>query len=238
MKWKIWIPFILLLAFCFGCGAPPGVNEDGGANEGMKAQMQQSSSPYKVRGAEEDQTERSIFPHANDHHLGVRRYDIGRTEEPGTRLPRDLKLSYGYAAHTDRDPELANPGFDTRLYIDRDVLAEGISQIVVSLPEVQQATVLVTDQDCIVIYHPYDSDDSSVQEKVELSAFGATPRWYHVYATANPEAEKNIKELIEVQVDQKFNDEKFNKGIEEIKTHNLGAPLVTQYHTRGSDGGS
>lgn len=236
MKWKFWIPFILLLALAVGCGAPPGVNEDGGANEGIKPEMERYSSPYKMRGFEEDQTERSIFPHANDHNLGVRRYDIGRTREPGTQIPRDQRPTYGYSEHTDRDPELSNLGFATHLYIDRDILAEGISQIVVSLPEVHQATVVVTDEDCIVLYDPYDEEDTSVQEKVELSAYGATPRWYHVSATDNPEAEQQIKQLIERHVDQKFSEAQFKEELEDIKTQLIGSPIVTQYHTREAHG--
>lgn len=152
-------------------------------------------SIYKNEGQENpDQrtdTERSVFPFAFDRDMGMNRdYALQNGREPGTSMGQ---IPYGYSERSATDPVTVQNGYGGNMYIDRQVLADGIAQLVCGLQGVERASVIVTDKECIIGYS--SPNGTEVEEHVQLTGQSVTPRWFDVYATDDIELVERIKEV-------------------------------------------
>lgn len=87
---------------------------------------------------------------------------------------------YGWASYSKRDMNIQQAN---TFYVDRNVLARAISTVVTSVPGIDRASVLVTDED-IFIGVPGVTDVATLN-KAKLSAWSMSPRWYKIYITGN-----------------------------------------------------
>lgn len=182
---------IFLASACQG-GTPQGLDHEGGAHKGIEGKGATSIYQNQQPNGDEAAPERSIFPLAMDRDLGMNRdFDLGGTGKPGTRMGRD-QIPYGYDEHSSRDPEVIQQGYGAQSYIDRQVLADILSQIVVGLQNVDHAAVIVTDDECIIGYQGAQ-DAQNLQEQVEKAGLSVTPRWFKVYATDDIQLVQSIR---------------------------------------------
>ncbi|MCJ7840316.1 YhcN/YlaJ family sporulation lipoprotein [Lederbergia sp. NSJ-179] len=83
-------------------------------------------------------------------------------------------------------------------WMDREQAAHNISQLLVVLPNVQDASVIVTDEEVLVAYNT-DADDEKARfetaDQVKKSVMGAVPRWYHVYVTDDPKLRQDVENI-------------------------------------------
>lgn len=113
-----------------------------------------------------------------------------------------------------------NSGTTATEWMDREKVALAISQTLVSLPNVHDASVVVTDEEVLVAYTTDQEDEKSrfeVADQVKIATIGLLPRWYHVYitddeairqdvinigsmATNSPSRERNIEMVIEEMI--------------------------------------
>jgi hypothetical protein len=208
---KKWTGLVLCscLVFATGCQtvAPQGLDHNGGAHEGIEGKG--ATSIYQNRtspNGDEDAPERSIFPLGLDRDLGMNRdFGLGGTGEPGTRMGRD-QIPYGYDEHSARDAEVIQQGYGAQSYIDRQVLADSLSQIVVGLQNVDHAAVIITDDECIIGYQGAQNNQN-LQEQVEKAGLSITPRWFKVYATDNIQLVQSIRDISSQQGNQHREDQ-------------------------------
>lgn len=83
----------------------------------------------------------------------------------------------------------------SRVYIDRDALAQAVGQVVCSVPGIDNATVLVTDEEIFVGVKTSDKDDRSATVKARNSALSIAPRYYKVYLTDDPNMTKELSHV-------------------------------------------
>nr|WP_202080323.1 YhcN/YlaJ family sporulation lipoprotein [Caldalkalibacillus salinus] len=135
-----------------------------------------AQSIYRNRqgqGANYDAPERSIFPLAQQQQQSGTDQSarLRDGDSPGTRTGRD-QMPYGYAESSVNDPFAAQAGYGAQSYIDRQVLADTISQVIVGLPQVDDASVLVTDQNCIIGYRPNENAQNMGQQNGQNAGAG------------------------------------------------------------------
>jgi|GEM_PF-5074142 len=167
-------------------------DSDAAGNKGI-VQGKGYTSLYKdrINGESNDRGGR-IFGFDRD--LGTTRdYDLGKTWTPGTRIPQD-HIPYGYASHAEDDADVIYQGYGANMYIDRQVIAEAVTQIVVGLQDVQAATAVVADDTCVIAYTG-QGDQERLQEQVWKSGLSVTPRWFKVYTTNDPQMVQRLKNL-------------------------------------------
>jgi hypothetical protein len=183
---------VFLASACQGI-TPQGINDDGGSHEGIEGKGATSIYQNQQPNGDEATAERSIFPLAMDRDLGMNRdFDLGGTGKPGTRMGRD-QIQFGYDEHSAKDPEVIQQGYGAQSYIDRQVLADILSQIVVGLQNVDHAAVIVTDDECIIGYQGVQ-DAQNLQDQVEKAGLSVTPRWFKVYATDDIKLVQSIRD--------------------------------------------
>ncbi|QOS97773.1 YhcN/YlaJ family sporulation lipoprotein [Brevibacterium sp. JNUCC-42] len=83
----------------------------------------------------------------------------------------------------------------SRVYIDRDALAQSVGQVVSSVPGIENATVLVTDEEIFVGVKVSDKDTRSATVKARNSALSIAPRYYKVYLTNDPKMSKELSHV-------------------------------------------
>ncbi|MBO0992058.1 YhcN/YlaJ family sporulation lipoprotein [Bacillus sp. SD088] len=98
-----------------------------------------------------------------------------------------------------KNPTPANQN-DTKTiqWMDREKAALHISEILVVLPHVSDASVIVTDQEVLVAYTT-DADDEKgrfeIADQVKKSVLNYVPRWYHVYVTDDPTLRQDVENI-------------------------------------------
>lgn len=205
---------VLLLVGCQPTAGELGLDHEGGAHQGIQGKNATSIYRNAQPNRDTDAPERAVFPLAFDRDLGMNRdFDLGRTPEQGTRMGRD-QMPYGYVEHSADEPEVINDGYGANMYIDRQVLADGVAQIVVGLQNVEHAAVIITDDECIIGFQG-TQDHEELREQVELSGLSVTPRWFKVYATSDIQLIRGIKNLSNFQ-DAQHTEEQIDRQIEQI----------------------
>lgn len=184
----------------------------GGAHEGPKGKA------YRSLYRDADQNERGIRPFGQrlfglDRDSGLRDHrfdgslDSRRMQEEQPGLSRAL----GFSESTTRNDQSNFQSYGTQAYIDRQLLAETVAQVIAGLPDVDSATVLVTDEECLIGYTT-ERNGKETKEQVELSALSATPRWYKVYSTADPGLTEHIRQIAQ-QYTQNYDAKNFHNEV-------------------------
>ncbi len=83
-----------------------------------------------------------------------------------------------------------------KVYVDRPILAKYIAQLVTVLPNVKDATALVTDDHVFIgVRTKNGKPDAKVRKEAKRTAEAVTPRYYKVHVTDSEELEKRINAI-------------------------------------------
>lgn len=83
-------------------------------------------------------------------------------------------------------------------WLNREETADNISKMAVALPNVEDASVLVTDQEVLIAYLTSEEEEKArfeTADKVKRLAMTAVPRWYHVYVTDDPLLKQDVRNI-------------------------------------------
>jgi hypothetical protein len=79
------------------------------------------------------------------------------------------------------------------VFIDRPLLAQNIAYLVTILPNVKEATALVTDDHIFVGVRPKNGTlDAKTQKEAQRTAESVTPRYYQVHVTSDQKLQSEI----------------------------------------------
>ena len=105
--------------------------------------------------------------------------------------------------------------------IDREWVADSVSQLLVSLPQVNDASVVVTDKEILIAYtNESDHDHTSINEQVIQTAQSIVPAWYSVYASDVPYIRQDIENIASIDANTPNRRETIKQVIELIKKEN------------------
>jgi hypothetical protein len=95
-----------------------------------------------------------------------------------------------YKNNVSADPKTQN------VYVDRPILAKHIAQLVTVLPNVKDATALVTDDHVFIgIRTKNGKPDAKARKEAKRTAEAVTPRYYKVHVTDSKELENRINSI-------------------------------------------
>ncbi|WP_181935494.1 YhcN/YlaJ family sporulation lipoprotein, partial [Escherichia coli] len=77
--------------------------------------------------------------------------------------------------------------------IDREQLADIISRLSNQIPNVNDVSTLVTDEEVLVVYSADTKNRNATADQVKRTALSVVPRFYHVYVSDNPSLRQNIE---------------------------------------------
>lgn len=147
----------------------------------------------------------------------------------------DTNSNYGYVRRQRNDGENQEQRQEGVPYLDREALADSISRMASSLPNVEDTATLVTDKEVLISYKTSAQDRSATADSVKRTALSVVPRYYHVYVSDN---EKHL-DLIErlsngnsATASDEFRDT-LNKTIEKMKTSPQGKEVNNNENANG-----
>lgn len=115
----------------------------------------------------------------------------------------DKSEDFGYVRHQ-RNPVMGtNSAGDHYAAIDREQLAKIISQFSTDVPNVDDASALVTDDEVIVVYKTDSKDRQLTADQVKRSAASVVPSWYHVYVTDNTNLRQDVENFATLDSDSR-----------------------------------
>ncbi|MCJ8009441.1 YhcN/YlaJ family sporulation lipoprotein [Lederbergia wuyishanensis] len=82
--------------------------------------------------------------------------------------------------------------------INREQTANDIARILVMQPGIEDASVLVTDQEVLIAYLTNETRDNErfdIADQAKKTAMNVIPRWYHVYVTDDPTLRQNVENI-------------------------------------------
>ncbi|WP_057912116.1 YhcN/YlaJ family sporulation lipoprotein [Peribacillus muralis] len=77
--------------------------------------------------------------------------------------------------------------------IDREQLSDVISKLSVQIPNVNDVSTLVTDEEVLVVYETDAKDRTDTADQVKRTAMSVVPRYYHVYVSDDPTLAQNVE---------------------------------------------
>ncbi len=192
-NWKSWIAVTTLSLGLVGCGA--NIAQDS-AYHGAGTNGNRSLATDDRTGWDRNHTNPDATANMND--LGTRypgaynKNSIYQDRNMSVQTKSNYQTkNYGYATYTKRD---MNSQQASSFFVDRNVLARAVSTVVTSIPGVEKANVLVTDED-LFIGLPGVINKSTLN-KAKLSAWSMSPRYYKIYVTGDQEVINQVNRLV------------------------------------------
>lgn len=124
---------------------------------------------------------------------------------------RYTTTNMGYSRRQKNDD--ADRNLNQVAYIDRETLANIITDLEIKMPDVTDAATMVTDDEVFVVYRANTTDAKLVQDQVRRTALSVVPRYYHVYTST----EQKLMTQMEGLKSGKMNNTEFSQTIDMLK---------------------
>ncbi|WP_059105870.1 YhcN/YlaJ family sporulation lipoprotein [Shouchella shacheensis] len=142
----------------------------------------------------------------------------------GTAYDTDhMNDSFGFARYDRSEVEEDNE-HGLAMAFDRDMLADGISRLVLTNEEIEQAATLITDKYALVVYsadHEEKSEELAA-DQVKRTALSALPSYYQVYVADDHEMVDDIERYQTLSSNNNDYANMIEETIEEMKQHPQG----------------
>ncbi|EIJ80677.1 Sporulation lipoprotein YhcN/YlaJ-like protein [Bacillus methanolicus PB1] len=116
---------------------------------------------------------------------------------------RNVSEDFGYVRHQ-RSGILEDRGSnDHYAAIDREQLADIIGKYCTDVPNVDDVSTLVTDEEVLIVYNTDSKDRFETADQVKKMAMSVVPRWYHVYVTDDERLRKNVENFATLDSDSR-----------------------------------
>ncbi|UOY90590.1 YhcN/YlaJ family sporulation lipoprotein [Bacillus glycinifermentans] len=127
----------------------------------------------------------------------------------------DRKGRFGYARH--QATPVKNKDKTQAPKINREEMAHIISSLTVQLPNIQDASALVTDEEALVVYRTGSKQREETADQVKKTAASVVPRYYHIYISDNPNLMQSIANFSSLGSNSRNVDQLMADTIEEMK---------------------
>ncbi|MEH7382826.1 YhcN/YlaJ family sporulation lipoprotein [Bacillus sp. JJ1533] len=124
--------------------------------------------------------------------------------------------NFGYVRHQKNPvPGQANV-YNNLPAMDREKVADLISKICTTIPNVNDVGTLVTDEEVLVVYDTDSKDRNLTADQVKRSALSVVPRFYHVYVSDDPDMMNQIERFGRLDSDSRNVDQIITSTIQQM----------------------
>ncbi|WP_110928595.1 YhcN/YlaJ family sporulation lipoprotein [Bacillus massiliglaciei] len=99
---------------------------------------------------------------------------------------------FGFVRMNSAAIEGQDPGKSTPM-LNREELAKVISSLCIQIPNVEDVSALVTDEEVLIVYQTDSNNRNETADQVKRTAMSAVPRFYHVYVSDNKALAQNVE---------------------------------------------
>jgi hypothetical protein len=139
---------------------------------------------YDANGTAEMRKRESLQQKEGSRVLLSNKKNVYMQQKVGNRQADSItKLGY---SRKQKEPGQNMGDTDEFSTMNRETIAEIISDLSVKLPDVTDAASLVTDDEVFVVYRANTTDPKLVADQVYKTALSVVPRYFHVYVSNEP----------------------------------------------------
>ncbi|MEH7237063.1 YhcN/YlaJ family sporulation lipoprotein [Bacillus sp. JJ1562] len=124
--------------------------------------------------------------------------------------------NFGYVRHQ-KNPVPGRVNVYSNLpAMDREKVADLISKICTTIPNVNDVGTLVTDEEVLVAYDTDSKDRNLTADQVKRAALSVVPRFFHVYVSDDPDMMKQIERFGTLDSDSRNVDQIITSTIQQM----------------------
>ncbi len=154
-----------------------------------------------------------------NHESGNSIYRIDQNElynAKGVKNDGKEMTNFGYVRHQ-KNPVPGGANVYSNLpTMDREKVADLISKICTTIPNVKDVGTLVTDEEVLVAYDTDSEDRMLTADQVKRSAMSVVPRYFHVYVSDNPDMMNQIERFGRLDSDSRNVDQIITSTIQQM----------------------
>jgi ribosomal protein S17E len=118
--------------------------------------------------------------------------------------------------------------------MDREQVANIISQLSTDIPNVNDVATLVTDQEVLVSYSTNSKDRNHTADQVKRTAMSVVPRYYHVYVSDNANLMRDVENLANLDSTSKNARNLVNGLVKQMKKSPQGSRMSDSEDENGA----
>ncbi|OCA87611.1 hypothetical protein A8F94_07060 [Bacillus sp. FJAT-27225] len=151
----------------------------------------------------------------------------GRAEnlDQGEEKKAAKSQRFGYVRQF-KSPVMGDRSTDNnQVILDRQELARNISDLSTDLPNVNEVTTLVTDEEVLIAYETDTNNRELTADQVKQTAMSVVPRFFHVYVSDNKMLMNDIETLSSLNTLSDDADAAIAAVVKEMKKSPQGKPM-------------
>ncbi|WP_235822786.1 YhcN/YlaJ family sporulation lipoprotein [Cytobacillus massiliigabonensis] len=149
----------------------------------------------------------------NTINVNDQRADIYNRNNGSTNKNED----FGYVRHQ-RSPILGeNVSNDHYAEIDREKVADIIGKYCTEVPNVDDVSTLVTDQEVLIVYATDTDNQNATADQVKKMAMSVVPSWYKIYVSDDTSLRQTVESYATLDSDSRTAHYGIDKMINEMK---------------------
>ena len=145
-------------------------------------------------GCSKDMANRDVYQESGDT-INVNNKREELYNEGGSQGVRNVSDDYGFVRHQKSPIQNDNGGMEHYSAVNREQVANIISQFSTDIPNVNDVATLVTDQEVLIAYSSDTKDRNQTADQVKKTAMSVVPRFYHVYVTDDKNLIRDVENL-------------------------------------------
>ncbi|MED1739478.1 YhcN/YlaJ family sporulation lipoprotein [Bacillus swezeyi] len=146
----------------------------------------------------------------------------------------DRKGRFGYARH--QATPVANKEEIQAPQINREEMAHIISSLTVQLPNIQDASTLVTDEEALVVYKTDSKKREETADQVKKTAASVIPRYYKIYISDDANLIQSVANFSRLGSNSRNVDQLMADTIKEMQKSPQGKTTTDTDDETGLDG--
>ncbi|MED2977108.1 YhcN/YlaJ family sporulation lipoprotein [Bacillus swezeyi] len=146
----------------------------------------------------------------------------------------DRKGRFGYARH--QATPVANKEEMQAPQINREEMAHIISSLTVQLPNIQDASTLVTDEEALVVYKTDSKKREETADQVKKTAASVIPRYYKIYISDDANLIQSVANFSRLGSNSRNVDQLMADTIKEMQKSPQGKTTTDTDDETGLDG--
>lgn len=167
-------------------------------------------------GCSKDMANRDVYEESGDT-INVNNKREELYNEGGGRGVRNVSDDYGFVRHQKSPVQGDQGGKEHYSALDREQVANIISQLSTDIPNVNDVATLVTDQEVLISYRTDSKDRNHTADQVKRTAMSVVPRFYHVYVSDDNNLMRDVENLANMDSTSKNARNSVNSLIKQMK---------------------
>ncbi|MCM3663335.1 YhcN/YlaJ family sporulation lipoprotein [Mesobacillus subterraneus] len=153
--------------------------------------------------------------------------------EDGRKGFKDKSEDFGYVRHQRSGVMGAENNTNAYQALDRENIADMIGKFSTMVPNVDDVSTLVTDEEVLIVYQTDSGNRSETADQVKRMAMSVVPRWFHVYVSDDTSLRNDVENFATLDTDSRDVDELIDGVVKQMLKSPQGRDMSTGENANG-----